>query len=487
MPRPDPRLFDSLLRQDFSFFLRKAFGEIHGGLAYAHNWHIDAIAHQLERVRRGDNRRLIVTMPPRHLKSFAVTTAWIAWMLGKNPALRFICVSYGQDLSDKHARDCLQLMNSAWYRQAFPGTRITKRSVADFETDRGGGRLSTSVGGVLTGRGADIIVIDDPMKADDVLSQPHREAARTWLFNTLMSRLNNQETGSIVLVMQRLHVADLAGELIMLGGWHELRLAALAEHDEHIAIGPGKYHTRRAGKALHPALQSLETIERIRARDSRVFAAQYQQTPVPDQGNFVRPDWLQRYDKLPSGGMVVQSWDTASKEGLTSDYSVGVTALRHSGRYYVIDVHRERVDFVRLRALVSELCLRFKVERLLIEDAASGTQLIQLLRQERPNHVPLPIACTPTGDKVTRFAAQASKIEGGELLLPHSAPWLAELEIELIGFPNARHDDQADAISQLLRHPPPESDSIPVGAYLYDERDEDDDFDDEEQPFDPLF
>jgi predicted phage terminase large subunit-like protein len=140
---------------------------------------------------------------------------------------------------------------------------------------------------------------------------------------------------------------------------------------------------------------------------------------------------------------------------------------------------------VRLRNLVSELCLRFNVERLLIEDAASGTQLIQLLRQDRPNHVPLPIACTPVGDKVTRFAAQASKIEGGELLLPHSASWLADLEIELIGFPNARYDDQADAISQLLRHPPLEDDSIPVGGILYPDPDEYDEF--EELPYDPLY
>ena len=159
-----------------------------------------------------------------------------------------------------------------------------------------------------------------------MLSQTHREAARTWFFNTLMSRLNSQETGSIIIVMQRLHIADLAGELLELGGWNELRLAALATDDERIAIGPNRYHVRRAGEALHPKLLSIAKLDQIKARDPYVFAAQYQQTPVPAQGNFVDPDWLPTYDELPKGGMVVQSWDTASKDGLTNDYSVGITA-----------------------------------------------------------------------------------------------------------------------------------------------------------------
>jgi predicted phage terminase large subunit-like protein len=474
---------NALLRSDFAFFLRVAFDEIVGGDPYAHGWHLDAIAHQLDRIRAGEANRLIVTMPPRHLKSFAITTAWVAWMLGNNPALRFICVSYGQDLSDKHARDCLQIMSSSWYGEAFPRTRISRRAIADFETNAGGGRLSTSLGGVLTGRGADIIVIDDPMKADDVLSEPHRVSAKTWFFNTLMSRLNSQETGAIVLVMQRLHSADLAGELLDIGGWDELRLPAIATEDAQIAIGRGRFYDRRTGEALHTARQSIEVLERIKASDSRVFAAQYQQTPVPDQGNFVDPAWFRYYDTPPVGGLVVQSWDTASKDGVGNDFSVGITAIRYQGRYYIIDVHRERMDFVKLRQVVDRLCRQYGVERLLIEDAASGMQLIQMLRSQ-PSHGPLPIACRPEQDKVTRFSAQASRIEAGEVVLPRTAPWLADFIAELIGFPSTRHDDQADALAQMLRHPPPEYDSSPVGAEEISATDEWDDDDFDEDPTD---
>jgi predicted phage terminase large subunit-like protein len=444
------------LRLKFDLFLRFAIREIGGDGAYLHNWHIDAIIHELDRVRLGENRRLLVALPPRHLKSITVSTAWVAWMLGHNPALRFITVSYGYELAEKHARDCLRVMESSWYRDAFPRIRLTKKSVLDFQTHDGGGRLSTSLGGVLTGRGANIVIVDDPLKADDALSESAREAAKNWFFGSLMSRLDDQARSAIIVVQQRLHEDDLLGELDRRGGWHLLKLPALALEDERIPIGRDRFYQRRQGHPLHPERQSLAILERIRAEDSHVFAAQYQQTPVPLDGNFVDPAWFRYYDEPPRQGMIVQSWDTASKTGLSSDFSVGITASYHQQRYYILDVCRERVDFVGLRARLSQLCKVHAVDRLLIEDAASGQQLIQILKHERPTWVPRPIGCRPEGDKKSRFAVQASRIEAGEVVLPRTAPWLADFISEIIGFPNARHDDQADALAQMLAHPPRE-------------------------------
>lgn len=448
---PEP-VIAALLRQDFAFFLRFAYREVAGDGDYAHGWHIDALIHQLERIRSGENRRLIVTMPPRHLKSLTISTAWVAWMLGHNPAMRIICVSYSYDLAEKLARDCLHIIDSPWFRIAFPNLRLSKRSILDFETSEGGGRLSTSLGGVLTGRGADCIVIDDPTKADDALSETARTTASTWLFNTLMSRLNDQRVGAIIMVMQRLHEADLAGEALSRGGWHELRLPAIAETDERIPVSGNRAYQRRRGCALHPARQPLEVLERIRAADSRVFAAQYQQSPVPAEGNYVQPSWFKYYDEAPMGGIIVQSWDTASKDGIGNDFSVGITALVSQRRFYILDVFRERLNFHALHKRLVASCRRFNVQRLLIEDAASGTQLIDMLRAEAAAGVTRPIACKPDTDKKTRFAAQASRIEAGDVLLPRNAPWLADFMTEIAGFPNARHDDQADALAQLLRH-----------------------------------
>jgi predicted phage terminase large subunit-like protein len=460
----DAQVLGPLLRTEFSLFLQFAFREIGGEGAYAHSWHIDAIIHQLDRIRKGHNRRLIVTMPPRHLKSVTISTVWVAWMLGKNPALRFICVSYGQDLADKHARDCLRIMQSSWYRATFPSVALARRTISDFETSAGGGRLSTSLGGVLTGRGANIIVIDDPMKADEAMQEHSRQAAKEWLHNSLMSRLDSQEHSSIILVMQRLHEADLAGELIERGGWDELRLSAIATHDERVQITGDHFYQRRTGCALHPARQSLAVLNEIRSRNSLVFAAQYQQEPVPREGAYVIASWFPNYDEPPTGGMVIQSWDTAVKTGVRNDWSVGITARYYQQRFYILDVIRRRMTFGDLRDALARSCRRFGVERLLIEDASSGQQLIQQLRSAPLTGVPLPIAVRPESDKVSRFEAQASRIQAGEVVLPQAAPWLAEFLGEVTGFPNARHDDQADALAQLLANAPRDEGLQPLGG-----------------------
>lgn len=464
----DHAALSALLRMNFSLFLQFAFGEVGGGRQYHHNWHIDAIEYQLDRIRSGDTRRLIISMAPRHLKSVTVSTAWVAWMLGKDPSLRFICASYGLDLAEKHARDCLRIMSTDWYRRAFPNVRLVKRNVTDFETSAGGGRLSTSVGGVITGRGADIVIIDDPMKADDALSEARREDVQQWFDTALMSRLDDQAKSSIVLVMQRLHEADLAGELLRRGSWDELRLSAIATCDELIPLSRGRFHQRREGHALHPARLPLRTLLEKRAEEPYVFAAQYQQEPVSRVGAFVQAEWFGTYDEPPQTGTVTQSWDTAIKTTVRSDWSVGITARFYQGRFYILDVFRKKVEFGELMRALCAACREHDVSRLLIEDAASGQQLIQQLREDAPMSVVFPIPVRPTIDKLARFEAIASRIEAGMVVLPRSAPWLADFVSELVGFPNARHDDQADALAQMLASPPSSTPILNVGPELVD-------------------
>ena len=464
------------IRLNFDLFLRALFPYVTGG-AYKHNWHIDAIVHQLDLMRLGQNRRLIVTMPPRHLKSIAVSTAWVAWMLGQDPSLRFMCVSYGDKLAEKHARDCLKMMRSRLYRMAFPNVRLVKGAIGDFETSAGGGRMSTSIEGPITGRGAHFIVIDDPMKAAEALSDNAREKVAQLIDGSLISRLDDDESGvaSIVLVMQRLHEDDLAGMLIRRGGWNELRLSAIATCDEIIPLTRGRFYRRREGCALHPERRSLAWLHEQRRINWYHFSAQHQQDPVPRQGNFVQRDWIQFYDEVPTSGIVVQSWDTASQPGLRNDFTVGITARCDNGRYYVLDVYRNRIAFGGLERTVVELCRRYEVERLIIEQAGSGIQLIQRFEEALPDGVPYPIKIKPFETKAIRFEAQASRIQAGELLLPHAAPWLAEFIAEIVGFPNKRHDDQADALAQMLANPPWKRPSITIaGPELMNESWEDD-------------
>ena len=446
-------ILPALLRKSFPLFLRFAYQEIGGDGQLMWNFHLDAMIHRLEAIRMGDCRRQIMTLPPRHLKS-VVMTAWVAWMLGNNPGLRFVCASYGQDLAEKHASDCLRLIRAPWFARAFPNLKLVRKSVSDFETTRGGYRLSTSVGGGLTGRGAHYVVIDDAMKADEHLNESARKSVINWFDSSLKWRLESQDTGVIILVMQRLHQEDLAGFLLERGGWDELRLPAIAPADELVEVGTNRFYQRREGHALHPARQSLAKLEELRAENPYLFAAQMDQDPVPLQGNWVSPSWFKTFEAAPVSGVTILSLDTASKTGLTNDYTVGIVARHYEGRFYILDVCRARVRFGELKALVINLCREYRVDRLLIEDAASGQALIQEL-QPPPSGMVWPIACKPESSKEVRFHAQLSKIEAGQVVLPETAPWMAEFVREVAAFPGGKFDDQADALAQLLRHGAP--------------------------------
>lgn len=448
--------YNALLRASFPEFLHRCFLAVSPGDVFLDNWHLKAISWQLDRIGCGETNRLIVTVPPRSLKSIAISVAWVAWRLGHDPSLRFVCVSYSAELALKHARDCRAIMNLPFYRRAFPRTVLSRERSAehDFTTTSRGGRFSTSVGGTMTGRGGDVIIIDDPIKPEDAASDAVRNGVNGWFGSTLSSRLNSKASGSIVLIMQRLHEADLAGHLLEAGGWDHLNLPALAEVDEDIPLGGGRVYHRPAGEPLHAARESRAVLQELqRAMGSAAFSAQYQQAPVPPAGLMVDRSWFKRYVDPPDhrpGDRIVQSWDCASKDGVLSDWSVCITALIRRRQVYVLDVFRDRLKFPDLHRQAIALARRHRATTILIEDAASGTQLIQQLWGNQPHGVPRPLARRPKGDKATRMSGASQRIEAGELLLPANAPWLAEFEREVLAFPSGRHDDQVDALSQLL-------------------------------------
>jgi hypothetical protein len=233
----------AIIRSDLYSFIRASFPLVSPNDQFAGNWHIEAIACHLERIRRGELKRLIITLPPRSLKSICASVAFPAFVLGHNPKQRIICVSYSEALARKHANDCRAVMRSDFYQRVFPKTRISpnKDTELEFATTLGGNRLATSVGGTLTGRGGNLIVIDDPTKPQDAYSEAERERTEQWYSNTLISRLDNKTKDGIVLVMQRLHVDDLVGRLLEQGGWYHLNLPAIAEFEDSIELSD--FHT----------------------------------------------------------------------------------------------------------------------------------------------------------------------------------------------------------------------------------------------------
>jgi predicted phage terminase large subunit-like protein len=253
--------------------------------------------------------------------------------------------------------------------------------------------------------------------------------------------------------MQRLHEDDLAGVLLRGSDeWTVLSLPAIAEHDEEIPIGNGRVHFRRAGDVLHPERQSREDLESLRAQlPPEIYAAQYQQRPVPPGGGTIKRAWLRRYDQLPQSGLIIQSWDVANKQGEENDFSVCTTWRLHEKRYYLVDVLRGRFDFPTLRRKVSEQAKLHKASQILIEDAGFGTALIQELKTANFSVVGI----KPEYDKKIRMAIQSAKFENGQVFFPKEAPWLRDLEDELFAFPSGRHDDQVDSVSQALGHKSP--------------------------------
>jgi predicted phage terminase large subunit-like protein len=448
------RVAQALYRNDFRAFLEKVFVTLSPSQPFVYNWHIEAIAYQLERVRRGEVRRLVITMPPRSLKSIACSVAFPAYAMGLDPTRRFICVSYSGELAKKHSNDFRAILDTKWYRQLFPGTTIGpfKNSETEIELTARGFRLATSIGGTLTGRGAEIIIIDDPLKPDDALSDTKRNHANEWFNNTLLSRQDDKKTAAIVVVMQRLHQEDLVGFLLSQSDeWQVLTLPAIAETEETIPLWNSVPYHRRVGEVLSPAREPLEVLNSLKNQlGGAAFSAQYQQMPVPPGGAMIKRSWIKRYNEFPSEAerrLVVQSWDTASKGGPDNDWSVCTTwYVADQCRFFLVDVWRARVDYPALKAQVQLLARAWRARRVLVEEAGAGIALTQELTSQVPGIIPV----KPEKDKVTRMSVASAKFEAGQVFFPERAHWLADLESELFSFPAGRHDDQCDSISQAL-------------------------------------
>lgn len=446
-----------LYQNYFYAFGCRSFLELHDGTKHPFqpNWHLELLAAKLEAVRKGLITRLIIELPPRSLKSEFASVAFPAYLLGHNPAEQIMSVGYSQEFIENSARRCRALMQTPFYKGTFD-TRLAhdRMAVNDFATTAGGFRLSTSIGGVLTGRGADTIIIDDPHKADEIMSELRRLGVLDWYDNSLYSRLNNKVKGAIIIVMQRLHEMDLVGHVLTQEGWDVLSLPSMAlvdeEHQIDTPFGPRTFR-RSKGGLLHPEREPLHILDRQRKTMGRAaFMAQYQQAPAPEEGNWVQPEWFQRFTQATrpeTFDQIVLSVDSANKVSETADYTVITAWGIADGHYYLLHVVRQQVEFHELLNLVEDTARQYKVDDILVEDRASGIQLIQELKRKGEWNV---MPCQPVGDKVMRFAGQASLIRAGFVHVPADAPWVDAFIRELTAFPGSSYADQVDSTSQFL-------------------------------------
>ena len=407
--------------------------------------HIQILIQVLERVERGELDRVIICMPPRHGKSMTTSQLFPAWYLGRNPAKSIIASSYGAELANDFGRRVRGFVVDDLHRAIFPDCRVVDDSnaVHRFGLTAGGNYYAVGAGGPITGRGADLLLIDDPIKSrEDANSAAVRRSLQSWYQDVAYTRL--QPGGAIVLIQTRWHEDDLAGWLLRehaSEGWKVISLPALAEQNEG---------WRNEGDALWSEKFPIETLARIReAIGSSAWASLYQQRPTTSAGAVFRKDWWRTCTTTAECYRVVLSLDCAFKTGKENDYSVVAVVGEAKDGFYIRHVSRGRWEFPELRRQAEALAEIWRPNNVLIEDAASGQSLIQALKAE--TRLPI-LPVKPMGDKVSRAHAVSPLVESGRVFLPAEAPWLADFVDEMTSFPAAPHDDQVDAITQALNY-----------------------------------
>jgi len=444
------RVLQAILAVDLMPFIEYTFGVVRPDVIFKPNWHIEALAHALSQVASGESKRLIITLPPRNLKSICASVALPAWFLGHHPSERVVAVSYSDALARTHANDFRRVVNDPLYQATFPGMVIERDTDREITTTKRGRRYATSIEGTLTGLGGNLVIIDDPLKLGDVHSEAIRSRSIEWYRSTLVTRPDDKKAARIVLVMQRVHQDDLVGHLQEQGGFEILNLPAIAQREETYYLGGGRDYTRQKRELLHPEHEPADVLAELKREMGPIaFSAQYQQSPIPPGGTIIKRKWLTTYDQIGSQARdrIIMSWDIALSEIESGNYSVCVVLLKRGEVFFVLEVIRGRFPFETLKRKVIEVKKRYSYgsPTLLIEDSPISRGLIQSLREQSINVT----AYKPDTDKRSRLIAQTDLFAGGSVRLPRRASWLEEFTAELLAFPG-RHDDQVDALAQGL-------------------------------------
>lgn len=462
MPTPDEledfkqRIEDEKARRkaesSLASYIEQSWPSIEPWTPYVDSWHVGYIAEYLEKVQQGKLTRLIVNVPPRHMKSIAVSVAFPTWAWLATPWKRFIKVSYSDALSRKHNMMARDLIMSPWYRRNWGGKfslKADNNRQNAFANSEGGMMYSTSVGGMLTGEGGDVIIVDDPQNPQMANSETERQNSIDFFKGTLQTRLNNPKTGAIIIIMQRLHEQDLTGYILAEQlGYEHVRLPAIAERDETLVFPvSGNKVERREGDLLCPERFDRKALDTLKASmGSLQFAGQFQQTPAPSEGVIFKRDWLDSfYDVLPRLSMVIQSWDLPFVKSAGSAKCAGIVMGRKGADLYLIDLINEKQEFTETVAAMRQMSAKHpEAAAKVVENKANGPALVSLLKKEIPGLVEF----NPKGSKEERALAITPYLEAKNLRLPRKATWVADFIEDLLKFPKGQYKDTVDAFVQ---------------------------------------
>lgn len=445
--------------------------------SFEDNWHIEEECRHLEALSRGERlpsgdlfRFLAVNQPPGTSKSIIITVIWPVWDQLRNPTLRVANVSYDKNLALRDSGKSLKLLQSEWFKKRW-GDRVqvvgANPAEGDYETVQGGCRYATSIGGAITGRHFDRIIVDDPTKPKDVDGEI-LQTCRDWWEGTLPSRVAPQ-TGVVVLVMQRLAVGDLTGVALSETDrpWVHLRFPMKFEAKEPCRTPFGGDRRTTEGELLWLSMFPESEVAQLSRRGSKYFASQYQQRPVPDGGNVFHTEWFRswvipgvalppllgeeepkiRPDKFD---LIALSVDCTFKDLESSDYVCGQVWGKKRGDFFLLDQFHDHLSFAATLQAIRKMLTKWKrIRAVLIEDKANGPAIISEMRKKGITGV---IEVNPQGGKMARAQATSPTFEAGNVFFPHPSlhEWVDPLRDELSSFPVAPHDDRVDACTQFL-------------------------------------
>lgn len=478
--------FNYLLRKDFHTFYQRSFLHLHRQRDFYYNWHIGAISEFLTGMRIGQFKRGNINISPRWGKTLQCSVAFPMWWLGEEPWMNIICASYSAELAAEIHGKCRMIANASWYKMAFPDFDIklssedsvdkaeTKNTQKQFITSQGGSRIATSTGGSITGKGADLIIGDDLMNPEEAASKTQRESALAWCSNTLFSRFDDKKKGLFLNVQQRLHENDFTGTFVD-KNWEQLIIPVRFEEKKFYHIGKIEKQVE-AGEWLDERRYGQEQMdEDKRNMGTKNYNAQYLQQTIPDDGEIFKREYFRYYTYTPKFAYRCIYADTASKEDRGNDYSVfmcwGVVIKDGRKFAYLIDVMRKKLSTPKLIVAAGEFWNKhykdltsplkygsdwipkfYKLEnsgslnKLAIEDKSSGIGLIQIL--EEKTNIPV-TRLTPEKDKVARANDILPRMESGQVFFPQEAPFLAELEKELLLFSEKKGNNKKDQVDTL--------------------------------------
>ena len=447
----------AMARTNFATFVELTYPVLHNGATLKWADYIGLVCYVLTMCGVRARKRNIINMPPGYLKSMLASVLFVAWRLGVNPAEKFICVSYGDDVAHKFGRMVRQLMLSPLYRAIFPNTILQKFAENELETTALGGRYATSVGSEIAGFRAHFVIIDDPMQPDQAYSANAKQKLMDWYRGVVVQRLLDE--GVIVVVMHRLSPDDFCATLEETGNWEVLPLPLVAEEKvTWVDAYDNVLLSRAPGDLLNPHYKNLAEVEALRKELSTdIFDAHCQQRPSYGATGECSIDRLARYHKAPNFELTIHSWDIAASKNagnFTVCTKFGLATLPSKGDLlYMTELIRMQVELPIVREAIITQDSVDKPALIVIDGVGIGKGIYQDLSRRGLRHVVTGAASEQSNAadlKVKRFRKALLRLYDGDVLFPSSAGWLGTFFHELASFPEGKNKDQVDSMTQLV-------------------------------------